>query len=333
MKISNETKIGILAIVAIAFLVLGFNFLKGKNLFDKNDKLYAVFPKVTGLLNSNAVYLNGLQVGRVYDIKERTKNINDGIVVTINLSREVNIPANSVTYISSDIMGTASMIIEPGNAGQYLQDGDTINTMIKKGMLDEITANINPTIQTLDGTLQSLDSLIQVAGTYFDPATKNNFHKIVANLSAASHAMNRMITAQNSSLNRSLDNVNTITSNLAANNDKITGTLTNVEKATGKLANVELEETVAELQKTVNGLNAVIAKANATDGSLGLLLNDKKLYNNLENTTRSMNILLDDIRMHPKRYINVSVFGRKDKSTPLTAPLEVDSVSLNAPKP
>ena len=333
MKISNETKIGILAIVAIAFLVLGFNFLKGKNLFDKNDKLYAVFPKVTGLLNSNAVYLNGLQVGRVYDIKERTKNINDGIVVTINLSREVNIPANSVTYISSDIMGTASMIIEPGNAGQYLQDGDTINTMIKKGMLDEITANINPTIQTLDGTLQSLDSLIQVAGTYFDPATKNNFHKIVANLSAASHAMNRMITAQNSSLNRSLDNVNTITSNLAANNDKITGTLTNVEKATGKLSNLELEETVAELQKTVNGLNAVIAKANATDGSLGLLLNDKKLYNNLENTTRSMNILLDDIRMHPKRYINVSVFGRKDKSTPLTAPLEVDSVSLNAPKP
>lgn len=333
MKISNETKIGILAIVAIAFLVLGFNFLKGKNLFDKNDKLYAVFPKVTGLLNSNAVYLNGLQVGRVYDIKERTKNINDGIVVTINLSRDVNIPANSVTYISADIMGTASMIIEPGNAGQYLQDGDTINTVIKKGMLDAITANINPTIQTLDGTLQSLDSLIQVAGTYFDPATKNNFHKIVANLSAASNAMNRMITAQNSSLNRSLDNVNTITSNLAANNDKITGTLTNVEKATGKLSNLELEETVAELQKTVNGLNAVIAKANATDGSLGLLLNDKKLYNNLENTTRSMNILLDDIRMHPKRYINVSVFGRKDKSTPLTAPLEVDSVSLNAPKP
>ena len=134
MKISNETKIGILAIVAIAFLVLGFNFLKGKNLFDKNDKLYAVFPKVTGLLNSNAVYLNGLQVGRVYDIKERTKNINDGIVVTINLSRDVNIPANSVTYISADIMGTASMIIEPGNAGQYLQDGDTINTVITHGL-------------------------------------------------------------------------------------------------------------------------------------------------------------------------------------------------------
>ncbi len=333
MKISNETKIGILAIVAIAFLILGFNFLKGKNLFDKNDKVYAVFPKVTGLVNSNAVFLNGLQIGRVFEIKERTKNINDGIVVTINLSRDVNIPSNSVTYINTDIMGTASMIIEPGNSTTYLQDGDTLQTSIKVGLMEELSGNINPTIQTLNGTLYSLDSLVQVAGTYFDPATKNNFHKIVANLTTASVAMNRLISAQNSSLNRSLDNMNAITANLAANNDKITGTLTNVEKATGKLANAELEETVAELQKTVNGLNQVIAKANARDGSLGLLLNDKKLYNNLENTTRSLNILLDDIRVHPKRYINVSVFGRKDKSTPLSAPLVVDSVSLNAPKP
>ncbi|ULQ57665.1 MlaD family protein [Flavihumibacter rivuli] len=329
MKISNETKIGVMAAVAITFLILGFNFLKGKNLFDKNHKIYAVFPKVNGLANSNPVLINGLQVGMVYSMQEKSRNIGDGIIVTINLARDINIPSNSVAYISQDLLGGATLIIEPGNSTAFLADGDTLGTKVVVGLMDEVKGNINPAIKTLDGTLQSLDSLVEVAGTYFDPATKKNFHQIVSNLTAASNALNKLMNAQNSALNQSLANVNTITANLAGNNEKINSTLDNVEKATGKLANAELESTIAELKKSIEGLNTLLAKANSRDGSLGLLINDPKLYNNLTNTTRSLNILLDDFKTHPKRYVNVSVFGKKDKSTPLSAPL---NDSTNAPQ-
>lgn len=331
MKISNETKIGILAVAAITILILGFNFLKGKNLFEKNDKIYAIFPKVNGLLGSNPVLVNGLQVGMVSDIHERSRNLSDGIVVTINLARDVDIPKNSVAFISAELLGTASVIIDPGNATQFVQDGDTLLSRNKPGLLDEVSSSLNPALKSLDGTLQSMDSLIQVAGTYFDPATKNNFHKIFANLSAASTSLNSLIASQNSSLNKTLAHVNSITGNLDSNKSKINNTLSNLETTSNKLADLKLEETISNLNKTVEGLNGMLAKANNKDGTIGLLLNDKKLYSNLENTSRSLNILLDDLRVHPKRYISISVFGKKDKSTPLAAPL-LDS-TVNVPNP
>jgi phospholipid/cholesterol/gamma-HCH transport system substrate-binding protein len=330
MKISNETKIGILAVVAIAVLILGFNFLKGKNLFEKNDKIYAIFPKVTGLLGSNPVLVNGLQVGIVSDIHERSRNLSDGIVVTINLARDVDIPKNSVAVISSELLGTASLVIEPGNDLDFLKDGDTLRSRIKGGLIDEVTASLNPALKALNGTLESLDSLIQVAGTYFDPNTKNNFHKIFANLSAASNSINGLIASQNSSLNRTLTNLNHITGNLDSNKSKINNTLSNLETTSAKLADLKLEQTINSLNQTVAGLNGVLNKANNKDGTLGLLLNDKKLYTNLENTSRSLNTLLDDLRMHPKRYVNISVFGKKEKGGALMAPLNQDS-TVNAP--
>ncbi|KYP14026.1 MlaD family protein [Flavihumibacter sp. CACIAM 22H1] len=321
MKIPNETRIGILAIVSIVLLILGFNFLKGKSFFDKNDHIYAVFPKVTGLANSSPVSLNGLQIGMVSEIKEKSPNIEDGIVVTINLARHINIPKNSITYISADLLGSSSLVIEPGNSGEFLADGDTILSKTKAGLLDEVKGSLNPALNSLDATLVSLDSLIQVVGTYFDPATKDNFHVIIANLSKASASLNNLIASQNSALNKSMQHLESVTGNLAANNETITHTLGNLEKTTEQLAAADIKGTVASLQNAVSNLNGVVAKANSKEGSIGLLLNDKKLYQNLENTSRSLNILLDDFRTHPKRYINVSVFGRKDKSKPLQAPL------------
>lgn len=331
MKISNETKIGVLAVVAIAIMILGFNFLKGKNLFEKNDKIYAVFPKVTGLTTSNPVMINGLQVGMVYKIDNISKNITDGILVTINLARDVNIPKNSVASISADLLGGATVNIDLGNSTDYVQNGDTLGSRLKAGLLDEVTASLNPALKNLDGTLQSLDSLIQVVGTYFDPATKNNFQKIFANLSAASASVNTLVASHNSSLNKTLDNMSRITGNLDSNKQTINATLGNLQATSQHLADLKLEETVKSLNATMASLNGVIAKANSKDGSIGLLLNDKKLYNNLESTTRSLNTLLDDLRVHPKRYVSVSVFGKKDKSTPLSAPLSADSTQ-NAPK-
>lgn len=320
MKITNETKIGILAFTAIALLILGFNFLKGRNLFDKSRKLYAVFHSVSGLTTSNPVTVNGLQIGTVFAMVEKNKNL-DSVIVTINLDKDINIPVNSLAYINKDLLGTASLTVELGNSSALTNNGDTLNTQVTTGLVDDVKASLNPALNNVNGTLKSLDSLIEVVGLVFDPATKANFQSIVRNLTQTSASLQSLLKAQSNVIAKTLGNMNQVTGNLAQNNDAINRTISNVETATGKLAALNLDSTITNLNKTVSDLSGIVAKANSNDGSLGLLLNDAKLYQNLENTSRSMNTLLDDLRVHPKRYVSISIFGKKDKGNYLTQPL------------
>lgn len=329
MKISNETKIGALTSIAIVLLILGFNFLKGKDVFEHSKKIYAVFKNVEGLELSNSVSIKGLEVGNVYAIRATDKNI-DGILVTISMKKDVNIPRNSVAFINSGLINSANIIIRKGDAADFVQDGDTVSTIDKGSILNEFQASLNPVISTLNSTLGSLDSLIQVVGSMFNPSVKNNFTAIISNLARSSASLQIMLNDRTSSLAHSMIHLDSFTNNLANNNQRITGTLDNLEKTTGKLANAKIDETLQSAQAAMNSLKDAINKVNSSDGSLGLLLNDKRLYLNLENTSRSLNILLDDLRMHPKRYVSVSVFGKKDKGTPLTAPLN-DTSTVNPP--
>lgn len=325
MKITNETKIGILAFAAIALLILGFNFLKGRNLFDKSRKLYAVFHSVEGLTTSNPVTVNGLQIGTVFAMVEKNKNL-DSVIVTINLDKDINIPVNSLAYINKDLLGTASLTVELGNGTALTNNGDTLNTQVTTGLVDDVKASLNPALNNVNGTLKSLDSLIEVVGLVFDPATKANFQSIVRNLTQTSASLQSLLKAQSGVLSATLGNMNQITGNLAKNNEAINRTISNMETATGKLSALNLDSTITNLNKTVSELNGIVTKANSSDGSLGLLLNDAKLYQNLENTTRSVNTLMDDFRVHPKRYVHFSLFGRKNKGNYLTAPL-IDSTN------
>ena len=320
MKINNETKIGILAFTAIALLILGFNFLKGKNLFDKSRKLYAVFHSVSGLTLSNPATINGLQIGTVFAMVEKDKNL-DSVIVTINLDKDINIPVNSLAYINKDLLGTATLTIELGNSSVLTKDGDYLNTQVTTGLVDDVKASLNPALNNVNGTLKSLDSLIEVVGLTFDPSTKANLQSIVRNLTQTSASLQSLLKVQSNVLAKTLANMNQITGNLAQNNESINRTISNVETATGKMAAINLDSTITNLNKTVSELSGIVSKANSTDGSLGLLLNDAKLYQNLENTTRSMNTLLDDLRVHPKRYVSISIFGKKDKGNYLTQPL------------
>ena len=320
MKISNETKIGVLTSVSIVLLVVGFNFLKGKDLFSHSKKIYAIFKNVDGLELSNTVSIKGLNVGNVYAIKATNKSI-DGILVTISMKQDVNIPKNSVAYINSSLINSSNIIIQKGDATEYIQDEDTLLTMDKGSILSEVQNSLNPVMKTLSNTLGSLDSLIQAVGNMFNPNVKNNFSTIFANLARSSASLQIMLNDRTSSLAHTMVHLDSFTNNLASNNQRITGTLDNLEKTTGKLANAKIDETLQSAQEAMNSLKDAINKINSTNGTMGLLLNDKKLYQNLENTTRSLNILLDDFRLHPKRYVNISVFGSKDKKGPLMAPL------------
>ena len=320
MKISNETKIGALTAISITLLILGFNFLKGKKLFEHSSKIYATFKNVDGVEVSNGVKINGLQVGNVTAIKETDKDLNS-IILEITLKKDIHIPKNSFAEIQTSLLNSPVITIKKGDDKEFLKNGDTLMTREKPGLLAEVESNINPIVAQLNGTLKSLDSLVEVVGSLFDPRTKNNFGSILSNLAGSSASLQLILNTQTGTLAKSLQNVDSFTHNLANNNGEINQTLANLNKTTAKLANSKIEETVESIHGTMGQLNTAIAKLNNGSGSLGLLLNDKKLYLNLESTSRSLNTLLDDLRMHPKRYVNISVFGHKDKSGPLMGPL------------
>lgn len=320
MKISNETKVGALTAIAIVVLILGFNYLKGKNLTERNDELFAIFPDIKGLTVSNAVFINGLQVGKVAEMRETDKNMS-GILVAIRLTKDINIPRNSSAIINSELLGTTSMEIVLGDQRTYLKDGDTLKATVKTGIVTELTKSITPAVNNVNKTLNSLDMLIKQLSAIIDPNTRNNLQGIIVNLTNSSRSLERLINAQNGVLARSLNNVESITGNLSKNNDKISSTLTNLEKTSNALASANFQEVLTSMKNTMNKLEGTVEKISSTKGSLGALLNDRQLYDEIRLTNRSLTTLLDDVRVNPKRYVNVSVFPRKDKKGPLLDPI------------
>jgi phospholipid/cholesterol/gamma-HCH transport system substrate-binding protein len=320
MKVTNETKIGALAAVAITILILGFNFLKGRDLTVRKNRIYAVFPKVDGLNPSDPVRINGLLVGSVYDIVEKDEQLS-GVVVSINITRPIQIPDNSYAVISGNPLGTSTVNIVKGLSTKFINSGDTLATAASSGLLDDLKSTLGPAMTNVNGTLHSLDSLVKVIGAIFDPKTKNNIQAIVNNLAASTSSLNTMLDPKHGDLAQTLANASSFTGNLKNEKDTINRILGNVDRLTAKVANLQLEATLTKLQGAVDNLNGVLTKVNKGEGTMGLLVNDKKLYSNLTATSNSLNILLQDLRLHPKRYINVSVFGKKDKSEPLMSPL------------
>lgn len=327
MKITNETKVGVLTVVALALLIIGFNFLKGKDIFNSTTKVYAVFSKLGSLAKANEVKINGLTVGTVYDMEETDKNVS-GIKVTISLTRDVNIPSNSVAYITAPLggLGSSSIIIEKGDATTYLKDGDVLQTRIDEGLFGGLSAEVSPTLSKIRNSLDSLNRVFANINTLFDASAKRNLQHTIANLDMATSSLNKMLDPQTSALASTLNNVNAITGNLKNHNDSITAIVANTKQFTDKLSKLDLQQTMDTLQAAMTQLKATITKISSKDGSLGALINDRQLYNKLTDAVLSAEILIDDLRTHPKRYVNLSIFSRKDKGGALTSPLKKDTV-------
>lgn len=326
MKINNETKVGLLTIVAIALLIAGFNFLKGKDVFNKSTKIYAIFDKVGALTKANEVKINGLTIGTVYEMEEVDKNVS-AIKVTISLSRSVNIPTNSVAYITAPFggLGSATIVVEKGDATTYLENGDVLKTRIDEGLFGGLSAEVAPTLSKVRNSLDSLNRVFGNINRLFDTDAKRNLQETISNLNATTHALNRML-GEGGALNRSLNNVGAITDNLKSNNDSITAILSNTRRFTQNLSQLELQQTIDTLQLAINQFKQSMQKLSSNEGTLGALINDRQLYNRLNNAVLSAEILMDDLRAHPKRYVNLSVFGKKDKGGALTSPAIKDTV-------
>jgi phospholipid/cholesterol/gamma-HCH transport system substrate-binding protein len=336
MKISNETKVGALTALAITLLILGFNFLKGKSLFKTGTFVYGKFKNTKGLMTSNPVLINGLQVGSVYELQETSKTV-DTIVIGIKLNKELNIPVNSIATIHENPLGASSIDISMGDSKKYIKNNDTIPTIDAPGMLGEVTTKLTPVVDQIKVTVQTLDSVLRNVNSIFDPFTKNNMQDVVANtnrltasLLVSAATFQKIMSDQNGALVKSMNNINSFTNNLAGNNDKINSTLANLQTTTGNLSQADIKGTVASLQASVERLNAAVSKMDSKDGSIGLLLNDRQIYDNLANTTRSLNILMDDLRVNPKRYVSISIFGKKNTGNYLTKPLPAPAIKDTA---
>ncbi len=333
MKITNETKVGAITILSVAMLILGFNFLKGKKLWSKDTTLRGKYGNVQGLQNSNPIIINGLQVGTVYKITSE-KDMRE-ILVDMNITKDINIPKNSIAIIKGNPIGTASIEIKLGDAVENLKDKDIILTETSGGVFDDVLKKVDPVLYEVRKAVSQMDTLLGNFNSVLDPNAKGNIADVLANLNKVTAAMvqstaslNGLLNTQTGALAKSLNNVSSITGNFASNDEKINSVMTNLDKTTSKFATLNLNKTLDTLDRAVNDLKNIIGKFDNNNGTLGKLLNDPTMYQNLASSGNKLNLLLDDIRVNPKRYISISVFGKKQNNNPLLVPMPD---TLNSP--
>jgi phospholipid/cholesterol/gamma-HCH transport system substrate-binding protein len=304
---------------------LGFNFLKGKNLFTNEKHLFAVFGELGSLKKSNEVKINGLPVGSVYDYTEIDKELS-GIIVTITLKRDVNIPKNSIATIESELLGSTYINISKGDQKEYLKDRDTLVTNRASSLLGDVKAQLNPILGKVRDAIDSMKMVLSGVNNIFEKDTKGNIQEIISNLKDATVSLKTLVNTENGALAGTLKNTNSITENLKKNNDSITATISSIKKTADKFSSLEVQPTIDSLQTSIIELRKILSKLSSNEGTLGMLMNDKKLYDKLNEVLLSVEILFDDLRLHPKRYTGNIIFNRKDKTGPLTSPSKKDTL-------
>lgn len=308
MKIFNrEVKIALTAIVAIVLVYLLINFMKGINVFKSSNTYYVRFDNIAGLAVSNAVYANGYPVGIVRDIQYDYGN-HERVVVAIELDKEMHMPRGTKAELVTSLMGgvTMSLMLGP-NPTDNLAQGDTISGGLHEGAVEQVEAMM-PTVMNM---LPKLDSIVtNLARLSADPAlaqTLRNTAEITNNLRRTSAKLDAMVgrdlPQMMQNLNKTSRNVERLSNNLAAINLQETMNEVNASLA-------EVKQFSANINALTNDLNS---KLNSRDNTFGLLLNDRKLYDNLNRTVSSADSLLINVKAHPKRYVHFSIFGKKDK--------------------
>lgn len=312
MKLSNETKVGILAAVAITVLVLGYSFLKGNDVFSREQKFYASYDNVEGLAVSNPVLVNGFQIGRV----SRLNLLPNGhILAEFKIKNEYEIPINTIASLeSTSLLGSKAIVFEIGSAKEYASDGDTLKTNIQKDLLQQV----KPVQQKAEAMIGRLDSILTSLNNTISPEFQKNFNgsfasiaNILKTLEGTTHSVNGMVSAQSNRLGAIFANLESISGNLKENNQHISNVMNNIDKVTDKFARADFERTLSNADKAVADMQSAIEKVNKGQGSLGKLLNDDGLYNNLNNASNNLDKLIIDLKAHPKRYVSFSVFGGK----------------------
>tara|TARA_R110000751_G_scaffold40493_9_gene95780 strand:+ start:1385 stop:2350 length:966 start_codon:yes stop_codon:yes gene_type:complete len=305
LKLSRELKTGIIVIGGILLFIMGFSYLKSTPIFDNSKTFFAVYPNVGGLQSGTTVSINGFSVGKVNDIRFLDERGN--LLVTFTVGNDFKFSKNStVELYDTGIIGGKGLQIKPIFDGAPAQSGDTLKTETRPGITDLAQQKLNPLVRKVESAISGADSVLVNVNSVLDENTKKELKEVIGGL-------NELIT----SLNGSASTLNTV---LAGNEEKLNTSFENFEKLTANFAKLSdslnvagLGRTLASLESTMANLDQLTAKIENGDGSMGLLMNDKELYSNLNNASRELDLLLQDFRLNPKRYVNVSVFGKKQK--------------------
>ena len=294
----KEIRIALTAILAIVVVWLGINFLKGRSLA-QGKLYYATFNNINGLTTSNPIMANGYRVGTVQTISYDYQHPGH-IVVGFSVDNQMVIPAGTTAQIDSDLMGNVNMtLLLPTNTAETLQAGDTIPGSLYTSALSQ-AAQLIPIVEQILPKIDSIaHSINQIVA---DPAIKNTLHNaddITTQLTTTTRELNVLLATANQQMPSLVS--------------KAQNVMTNAEQVSQQLANADIEKTLQQLELTVANLKEITQKLNTKEGSAGQLINDPTLYNNLTETLQAADALLKDVKANPKRYINVSVFGRKQK--------------------
>ncbi len=310
MKFSKEFKVGLLAIISITILYFGFNFLKGIDLFKKTESFYALYDNIDGLTISNPVIINGLSVGRVSNIQILQKKDNL-ILVEMSIDGSIELGSGTVArLINTDFLGSKAielMIKETGN-GVYA-DGDTLKSEVDEGISEFLKQNAGPVADNIGTTITRINAILE--------SFQGNSEKInntLANIEGITKNMNNSMPAMQQKIFVLMDNLTKTSTQLNATLLDLKPTLNNAAQLTDSLKNLELSATLEKTQLMLDNLNANLASLKVGEGTMGKLMHDDSLYVYLSNTARDLDRLFVDLQANPGRYVQFSVFGKKDKS-------------------
>jgi phospholipid/cholesterol/gamma-HCH transport system substrate-binding protein len=322
LKASKEIKIAIVFIVGMALLYWGINFLKGRDIFNKERVFYAVYPQINGLVKANPVLLNGFRIGQVKDIYVHPDNSGKIIVEFSVTNNDVQVPINSVAKLySSGLLSSMAIELKIGNSTIMAEDGDTLNTYVQATLTEEVNVQFQPIKQKFETVMLSIDSVLVIIRSVFNENTRRNLEQsfesirlTINNLEHTTYNLDTLLSSQRGNLASIIRSVESISNNIKNNNDKITNIINNFSNITDTIAKSNIASAIDNADKSLKQFSDIMEKINRGEGSLGMLVNNDSLYNNLNNSSKELNELIEDIKLNPRRYLNFSVFGPSKKT-------------------
>ena len=306
MKLSKELKTGIFAIVVILLFIFGYSYLKGTNLLENQRTFFVKYNNVEGLAVGAPVTINGYQVGKVLDIE--FLNGNGDLLVTFSVEKEFNFSKESIVEIySSSFIGGNNLGIKPAyDPNNVAKPGDTLKGEIQQGILDQVTGKLAPLEAKVESTLTSLDTLLISVNEVLDKDSRENLKRTIANLSATVAEFRGASSSMNNLLKDNKDKLNSTIANLD-------NTSENFSRLSDSLAEIEVGKMMKELEGTLDRFKSIASQIESGEGSVGKLLKDEELYDNLAGASLEIEKLLEDMRLNPKRYVHFSLFGKRPK--------------------
>ncbi len=299
MKHTKEIRVAVLAILALFILYFGFNYLKGINIFHKTQTFVVCFPKMNGLVEQSPVYIQGYKVGMVDEIDYDFSKA-DAFCVTFSINHDIAVGEGSVVALVPDglISGEAlDLRLALGEQEKRHVSGDTLPTLIEPDLITSVSTALS---DRLDPVIHNLDSITAALKSSLD---RQKLQSIVDNANGTMHNVNDITLKVNGMLEKEfpmlLDTVQLV--------------LNDLHQISTDVKDANLKGIIMRVDTAVAGVNEFIAGLNSTDGTVGMLMNDKELYVNLNNTVTSADSLINDLKAHPKRYVHFSLFGKKDK--------------------